>query len=144
MLKTKPSPLGLNSPPKDWEETYVRILLSSYEEYFEDACTALRRLCCADNPLQLGELVEASMVVPSRDLTLNLEDRSSDPHGVLQILPGLVSIFANVPRNPRKRRFARLTSQSKKSWSATGSWRTHWRPLAQPRSTLTNPSTSRL
>ena len=86
----------LNPPPKDWEETYARILMNVHEEYFKDSCTVLRRLCCADNPLQLEELVEASMLVPSRDPAFNPEDRLSDPHGVLQILHGLVSVSANV------------------------------------------------
>lgn len=78
--------------PKDLEETYAHILTSIPEDYREDACTALRWLTFSERPLKLDELIEALLVVPSRDPPYNPEDPFSDPHGILQILPGLVAI----------------------------------------------------
>lgn len=96
VLKTclKPSLVRqkLKSLPKYLEETYSRILINIPEDYREDACTALRWLTFSERPLKLDELLEALLVVPSRDPPYNPEDRLSDPHGNLEILPGLVSI----------------------------------------------------
>ena len=99
----------LKSLPKDLEETYARILLNIHEEYFEDAYTALRWLCYAERPLHLEELVEALLIVPGRDPPFNPEDRLSDPHGVLQILPGLVSVSANAETQTEEIRLAHFS-----------------------------------
>ena len=82
----------LKSLPRDLEQTYARILLGIAEEQQEDAVTALRWLTFSERPLKLEELVEALIIIPTNDPPFAPEDRLSDPHNILHILPGLVTI----------------------------------------------------
>ena len=84
----------LKSLPKDLEATYARILRDIPDDYHQDAHTALKWLTFSERPLRLEELIEALLIVPSRDPPYNSEDKL-DQYGILQILPGLVTITVN-------------------------------------------------
>ncbi len=104
----------IQSLPKDLEDTYARILLNISEDYREDACSALRWLTFSERPLELDELVEALVITPGKDPPFNTEDRLSDPHLILQYLPGLISISENV--NGKKSPEVRLAHASVKDF----------------------------
>ncbi|KAL2047254.1 hypothetical protein N7G274_001273 [Stereocaulon virgatum] len=82
--------------PKDLLGTYSRILENVHEDYRNDAYNALRWLAFAGRPLKLSELIESLLVDPENDPPFNSEDRLSDPHAILEILPGLISISSGV------------------------------------------------
>ena len=99
----------LKSLPKDLEETYARILTEIHEDYREDALTALKWLTFSERPLMLDELVEALLLSPSRQPAYNPDYRLSNPHDIMQILPGLVSISTNTKCSREEIRLAHFS-----------------------------------
>lgn len=99
----------LKSLPKDLEGTYARILTEIHEDYREDALTALKWLTFSGRPLVLDELLEALLLSPSRKPAYNPENRLSDPHDIMQILPGLVSTSTNTKSSKEEIRLAHFS-----------------------------------
>ena len=95
--------------PRDLEETYARIITEIQEDYRQDALTALKWLTFSGRPLMLLELVEALLLAPRRQPAFNAEDRLSDPHDIMHILPGLVSISFNKTFNLEEIRLAHFS-----------------------------------
>lgn len=80
----------LRSLPRDLDETYERILCSIDESYVDDVRRILTLLCFSIKPLTVNQLIHAHAVELGEPPRLDLEGRSYDQDGLIDICLGLV------------------------------------------------------
>jgi ankyrin repeat protein len=115
----------LKSLPKSLDETYERILLAIDDSYRQEAFTALQWLAFSKRPLSVEELAEAAIIDPQADKHFDPEDRFSDPHDILKVLSGLITL----PSNTSARSRIKLAHYSVKEFLV--SQRIQWGPVAR-------------
>lgn len=84
--------LTLDALPTTLDETYTRILLDIDEMYYQHAFTLLQWLTYAESPLTLGQLVEAAVIDPAEESSVDVDNRGG-LEDALNILSGLVAIL---------------------------------------------------
>jgi ankyrin repeat protein len=82
--------LALEALPTTLDDTYTRMLLGIEEMYHQQALTLLQWLAYARSPPTLGELVEAAIIDPIEEISIDMESRG-DIEDTLNILAGLVA-----------------------------------------------------
>jgi hypothetical protein len=82
--------LALEALPTTLDETYTRMLLGIEEMYHQQALTLLQWLAYARSPPTLGELVEAAIIDPCEESSIDVENRGNIEDS-LNILSGLVA-----------------------------------------------------
>jgi ankyrin repeat domain-containing protein 50 len=100
---------SLKNLPKTLDDTYARILTNIDEDYQREAISALLWLAFSERPLQIDEVAEAAVVNPQSDPPFSPEERLSDPHDVLQILAGLVTIYPKDDTSQSETRLAHFS-----------------------------------
>lgn len=83
--------LALEALPTTLDETYTRMLLGIEPMYHQQALTLLQWLAYARSPPTLGEIVEAAIIDPIEESSIDTDNRG-DFEDTFNILSGLVAI----------------------------------------------------
>jgi ankyrin repeat protein len=82
----------LRSLPQTLDDTYKRILMDIDERHQRKILVALQWICHACEPVTIEELAEAVIIDPTGAVSFSPRNRIPDPHWLLEILSGLVTI----------------------------------------------------